>query len=60
MSSLSELVTISGNIAGVVIVIYWIVDTIRNWRGSPELKILKDELRTTNEHIKTLLEKLTE
>jgi len=57
-AALSEWITLSGNIAGVVIVLYWIVDTIRNWGGSPELKILKDELQRTNNHIERLIETL--
>jgi hypothetical protein len=57
-AALSEWITLSGNVAGVMIVIYWIVDTIRNWGGSPELKILKGELERTNTHIKRLIEAL--
>ena len=58
-AALSQWITFSGNVAGVIIIIYWILDTIRNWGGSPELKILKDELLTTNNHIERLVKILS-
>ena len=57
---LSQTISLTGNIAGIVIVVYWLVDTVRNWGGTPELKILKAELAATNDHLQTLIEALTE
>ena len=55
---INQWIQFSGNVAGGLIVVYWLVDTIRNWGGSPELKALNEEMRQTHEHLKSLIEKL--
>jgi len=41
-----------------IIVLYYVIDTIRNWGGSPELKVLRDDMRKTHEHLENLIVKL--
>ena len=55
---LGEWVSLSGNVVGALVIVYFIVDTIRNWGGSPELKVIKEELHSINSHIETLISKL--
>jgi len=64
-SLLVQFITASGNTAVIMIILYWLVDTIKNWKGTPELKLLKGQLEDTNaqfyklnNHIATLIEKL--
>jgi len=63
--TLLQYIAASGNTAGALIILYWFVDTIKNWNGSPELKLLKGQLKDTNDniaqlnkHIETLINKL--
>lgn len=56
--TLTEWITLTGNCVGGLVVLYWLVDTVRNWGGTPELKILKDELQRTNKHIERLIKSL--
>ncbi|MDV2990149.1 MAG: hypothetical protein P3T54_08385 [Dehalogenimonas sp.] len=53
-STLSEWIQLSANTAGVFIVVYWIVEIVRNWNGTPELKALRDQMLNFNKHMDTL------
>ena len=57
--ALTQWIQLFGNIAGISIIIYWLFDGIRNWNGSPELKILHDQLVKTNEHLTKLTDILS-
>lgn len=48
----------SGTALGVII--FWIIDSIRNWvgGGSPELKVLKEDMKRTHEDLRALIAKL--
>ena len=51
---LDQLIIVSGNIAGIMIVLYWLVDSAKNWTGTPELKILKGQIEKTDEELERL------
>lgn len=57
--SITEWTYLTGNITGGLIVMYWLVDSIRNWNGSPELRILKEQMQKMNEQISSLIKKLS-
>jgi hypothetical protein len=50
---------LSGNIAGGLALIYLIVDTIRNWGGSPELKVLRNDMQQNHQHMEALIKALS-
>ncbi len=52
-------IQLSGNIAGGLALIYLIVDTIRNWGGSPELKVLRNDMQENHKHMKALIKVLS-
>ncbi len=57
--TIDQVIDLSKNITAIAVIIYWFVDTIRNWGGTPELKLLKQEMKKTHEHFERLLEILS-
>jgi hypothetical protein len=56
--ALTQWIQFSSNIAGISIIVYFLFEGIKNWGGSPELKILKEQLRETNSQMKAITELL--
>lgn len=56
---MKDLIELSGNIAGGLALVYLIIDTIRNWGGSPELKTLKEDMQENQRNIKSLIRTLS-
>ena len=54
-SVVAQLVTISGNVVGWVALVYLIIVAVI---GSPEMRILKGQLKSMNEPMLKLIEKL--
>lgn len=50
-----SLLPLTGNLAGIGIIVAAILSTFRNWSGSPELKMLRDEMRRTHGQLESLM-----
>ena len=50
---------IASNLIGMLVVLYWLLDLIRNWRdGSPELRMLRLQVESSNQHMEHLIQRL--
>lgn len=55
---IEQVIDLSKNIVALAVIVYWFVDSIRNWGGNPELKLLREDMKKTHEHLRKLIEKL--
>lgn len=46
------------NVLPFIVIIYYILNTIRNWGGTPELKFVKEDMQKTHAHLENLIKKL--
>ena len=46
------------NVLPFIVIIYYILNTIRNWGGTPELKLVENQMTQTNQHLAELIKKL--
>ena len=44
------------NVLPYIVMIYYILNIIRNWGGTPELKLVEQDMRKTHEHLEKLIE----
>lgn len=51
-ATLGQWIQFTGNAAGIIIIVFSIIDLVRNWGGSPELKLIRDQMRATSEQMK--------
>lgn len=54
----SEWAELLKNILPFLVMIYYVLNIVRNWGGTPELKLVREQMETTNKHLTTLIKKL--
>lgn len=55
---LTALIDVLTNATAIGVIIYWILDCLRNWRGSPDQKAFREARGQVHEEVKLLIEKL--
>lgn len=58
-AAVGEWAKLAGNIGGALALVYLIIDSFRNWGGSPELKVLKEDMQQNHKNIQALIRKLS-
>lgn len=55
-----QLGEVLGNGTAIGVIVYWIIDSIRKWcgKGSPELRILDEDMKSIHEDLRALIDKL--
>jgi len=46
------------NVLPFVVMIYYVLNVVRNWGGTPELKFVKEDMQKTHAHLENLIKKL--
>jgi hypothetical protein len=59
--SASEVVQLAGSVVSFSVVLEKLVTTIRDWRGgSPELRLIRQQLNATNQSLEQLLKQIVQ
>lgn len=58
-----ELIIFTGNVLGIAVLVEKVISSVKNWNGSPEIKVVKDAVsafRDEMESLNTTIRMLTE